>query len=182
MSYNDGRLVLRPQDVVLLLKKITSSGLMMNGKQLAESLGISTAEVSHSLERCRTARLIDDSKTKVNVLALRDFISVGVKYCFPAQPGADVRGIPTASSSSPIKDVLSSNGREYVWKDPDGTVIGQTIVPLYRNAVFAAKNDPEMHVLLAIVDSFRIGRAREIHAAYAEFEKYLSKYAESQQQ
>lgn len=181
MGLNDKQIVLRPVDVALLLKKITPAGHKMNGKQLAESLGISPSEVSISLERNRMAHLVDAGKSRVNVLSFKDFIVYGIRYCFPAQPGALVRGVPTASSASPINETISSNGEKYVWSDPDGNLLGQAIVPLYGNAVLAAKNDADMHALLSIVDSFRIGKSREVKAACVEFEKYLKKYEQLKQ-
>ena len=182
MGMSDKQVVLRPIDVVLLLKRITPAGYKMNGKQLAESLGISPAEVSISMERNRLARLVDADKSRVNVLSLKDFIVFGIRYCFPVQPGALVRGIPTASSANPVSKTISSNGEKYVWSDPTGTVLGQGIVPLYGNAVFAAKKDADMHALLSIVDSFRIGKSREIKAASMELDKYLDQYARLEQQ
>ena len=108
---------MRPQDIVILLKKTTPEGRNMNGKELSKSLGISAAEISMAMERNRQAQLVDDSKTYVNVLALKEFLIYGIKYCFPAQLGKIVRGIPTASSASPVNQKVASNGNIFVWKD-----------------------------------------------------------------
>ena len=175
------QLILRPVDIVILLKKITPDGYRMNGKQLAESLGISPAEVSVSMERTRIAQLLDEKKSRVNVLALRDLLCYGIRYCFPVQPGRMIRGIPTASSAKPLRESIASNGDEYVWKDMDGTVRGQAIVPLYRNAPFAAKRDADLYALLAIVDSFRLGKTRERVSAEEELQKYLDQYVAFEQ-
>lgn len=175
------QVVIRPMDVVVLLKKITPSGYTMNGKQLAESLGISAAEVSVSMDRTRVAQLVDSTKTRVNVLALKDFIIYGLRYCFPVQPGKIVRGFPTASSAKPVSLAISSVAEKYVWSDPLGTVRGQSIIPLYNNAVIAAKNDEDMYALLAIVDSLRIGKGRERQAAIEELDKYLNQYVRFKQ-
>ena len=172
---------MRPIDVVILLKKITSEGIGMNGKQLAESLGISAAEVSIAMERNRIAGLVDSFKSRVNVLALKDFLVYGIKYCFPVQPGGLVRGMPTASSAEPIKKTISSNGEQFVWKDPKGTERGQSVVPLYNNAAAAAKKDLELYALMAIVDSLRIGKSRERKAAIEELDKYIERYASLKQ-
>lgn len=169
--------VMRPLDVVILLKKITPEGRTMNGKQLAESLGISASEVSVAMERNRIAQLVDSTKTKVNTLALKDFLVSGIKYVFPVQPGNLVRGVPTASSAYPMREAVSSNGEVFVWKDPSGTVRGQSIIPLYINAPYAAMRDESFYALLAIVDSLRIGRARERQLAITELDKYLNNYA-----
>ena len=174
--------LLRPIDVVILLKKMTSQGYSMNGKQLSESLGISQAEVSVAMERNRIARLVDDPKSRVNVLALKDFLVHGIRYCFPVRPGCVIRGVATASSASPIRDVISTNGDLFVWSDPSGTVRGQSIIPLYGEAVAASKKDPEMYALLVIVDSLRIGGTRERKAAIEELNKYINRYVSINQQ
>ena len=70
---------MRPQDVVILLKKTTSIGKSMMNKQLSESLQISASEISESLERSRIANLIDSKKKRVNILALQEFLLHGIK-------------------------------------------------------------------------------------------------------
>jgi hypothetical protein len=181
MAIQTKQTVIRPLDVVILLKKMTPSGCNMNGKQLAESLGISAAEVSIAMERNRIAGLTDDRKYRINVLAVRDFLIYGLKYCFPAQPGPLVRGIPTASSAAPINTTVVSNGEKFVWADPEGTERGQSIIPLYANAIFASKLDADFYALLAIVDTFRIGKAREIQAAKEELETVINRYVSLKQ-
>ena len=89
---------MRPQDIVILLKKVTLAGQGMTNAQIAKELGISASEVSEALERCRIARLIDNLKQRVNILALKEFLIHGLKYVFPVQPQSKVRGIATAIS------------------------------------------------------------------------------------
>lgn len=171
------QMVMRPLDVVIVLKKITPKGRLMNGKQLAGSLGISASEVSVAMERNRIARLVDETKTVVNILSLKDFLIYGIRYCFPVRPGRIVRGHPTASSADPIKSLVSSNGETFVWRDPSGSVRGQSLTPLYPGAVSAVKEDADFYSLLSIVDSLRIGGTRERQVAILELEKLLDHYA-----
>ena len=97
---------MRPQDVVILLKKVTPIGRSMTNAQVAKDLGISASEVSEALERCRIARLMDNAKHRVNILALKEFLIHGLKYVFPAQPQAKVRGIATSISAPPMNDKI----------------------------------------------------------------------------
>jgi len=177
MLATEKQLVMRPQDLVILLKKITKSGREMNGKSLAAALNISPAEISMSMERNKIAQLVDSTKTRVNILSLRDFIVYGVRFCFPAQPGRIVRGIPTASSANPMNELIVSNGESYVWKDPSGSIRGQAITPLFSNVIKIIQSDPELHALLSLVDSIRIGNARERQIAIEMLDKYLDDYA-----
>ena len=178
---NKKQIVMRPVDVVILLKKITLDGASMNGKQIAESLCISQAEVSVAMERNRIAQLVDESKSRVNVLAFRDFLVYGIRYCFPVKPGSMVRGVPTASSADIIKKTIAIGDERYVWKDPSGSERGQSIIPLYPKVADAVKKDGELYSLLAIVDSLRIGKARERNVATQELDKYLNRYANIKQ-
>ena len=48
-----------------------------------------------------------------------------------------------------------------VWPHPEGEVYGDAIEPLCRSAPLAASRDPVLHRRLALIDAFRVGRARE---------------------
>ena len=181
MKAQDKQHVMRPQDVVILLKKLTFEGRKMNGKELSESLGISAAEISMAMERNRVAQLVDADKKRVNILALKEFLIYGVKYCFPAQLERIVRGMPTAFSASPVNQHIASNGNVVVWRDSFGSVRGQAITPLFSSAVEASKKDSDLYALLAIVDTLRIGKARERQIAIDCLDQYLQNYVGSEQ-
>ena len=110
-----GLITLKPQDVVVLLKIIALGNNNWMNNQLARELGISQSEISCSLERCKIAKLIDNTKKFVSILALQDFMIHGLKYIFPSHPGAIVRGMPTAFSAEPIKSKISQGQDSYVW-------------------------------------------------------------------
>ena len=167
---------MRPQDVVVLLKKISPAGYQMNGKQLAKSLGISPSEVSEAMNRNHVAGLVDKEKKNINTLALKEFVVNGLKYCFPAELGPVVRGVPTASSCEPFSRLVAQGSDVFVWTSPVGTVRGQEVSSLYGTVPEAALKDNDFHILMAIVDVLRIGRAREKEMAISELDKYLDAY------
>lgn len=169
---------MRPQDIVVLLKKMTPSGRRMLNKDIAASLGISPAEISEAMERCRISQLVDNDKVRVNTLALKDFLVYGLRYVFPVQLGGVVRGIPTAVSASPFKEQLVQGKDVYVWPHKKGTVRGQAIPPLYSTVPEAVANDDELYRLLAIVDMLRMGRVREREIAITELDKSFAGYGE----
>lgn len=84
-----------------------------------------------------------------------------MRHVFPEQPGAIVRGIPTAHSAPPLDRHIQQSDDIFVWPDPDGTVRDQTIEPLYKTVPGAAKQDEQLYHFLALVDAVRLGRARE---------------------
>lgn len=167
---------MRPQDIVILLKKITEKGRNLLNGQIAKELGISASEVSEALERCRIARLVDQTKQKVNILALEEFLIHGLKYVFPVQPQGIVRGIATAISAAPIKEKIVASTEQYVWPDPIGKNRGASITPLYKTVPMAVASDDMLYKLLVIADTLRIGRAREVEIAKVELNKILSTY------
>jgi hypothetical protein len=163
---------LKPQDILILLKICTLEGQDWFQHTLSEDLGISQSEISECLSRSKYSGLIDASGKKVNVLAFLDFIQFGIKYVFPQQPGAIVRGIATAHSAPPLdKEIISD--QNYVWPYARGTVRGQAIQPLYKTIPKAILNDKKLHEVLALVDAIRVGKVREQQLAISLLKERL---------
>lgn len=163
---------MRPQDIAILLKIAALGDASWLSKDLAKSLIISPSEVSESLRRSHFAGLIDSTKKIVRRQSLLDFLRYGLRYVFPVQPGAVVRGIPTAHAAQPLAEIIQSS-EPLVWPHPSGILRGQSIEPLYPNAPDAAIADPGFHELLALADTLRIGRAREREAAFLALQDRL---------
>ncbi|MCK5536484.1 MAG: hypothetical protein KAI79_06635 [Bacteroidales bacterium] len=165
---------MRPQDIAILLKIITLKGTKWNSIELASALKISPSEISEALNRCRVAKLIDTKKRKVYINSFKEFLIYGLKYVFPVEPGAIVRGIPTAHSAYPINKYIASSKEIYVWSYLAGTHRGQAIKPLYKTLPVVASKDNKLYELLVIIDAIRIGRVREREIAIKELEKRLN--------
>jgi hypothetical protein len=163
---------MNPLDVVVLLKIISLGSSSWNQIPLAESLAMSQSEISKSVARSRYAGLLDPSGKNVRKLALLDFLKYGIAVVFPQQPGAVVRGIPTAHSAPPLNKIIQST-EHYVWPSGKGTLRGQSIVPLYPSVVEAVQKDKELHELLAMVDAIRVGKAREKELAINELQNRI---------
>lgn len=166
---------IKPQDVLLLLKLASSQDAhKLNQIQLSRQLHMSQSEISAGLKRAAEARLLIPSSQRVMKLNFTDFLIHGLPFVFPAKPGPIDRGIPTSHSAPPLnKKIISGDNDKYVWPDVDGKVMGQTILPLYFSAPAAAKEDPKLYELLAMVDALRVGRAREVTMAREEIKKRL---------
>ena len=102
-----------------------------------------------------------------------EFLQYGIKYVFPQQPGAIVRGVPTAHSAPPLNALIQSE-EKYVWPSGKGIARGQSIVPLFSSVIDAVKIDPFFYELLALVDTLRVGRTREREIAIKELKKRIS--------
>ncbi len=164
--------IMKPQDIVLLLKIISLNDNTWNQKPMAEALGMSQSEISESVARSKNAGLLAPNGKVVMKLALMEFLQYGIRYVFPQIPGAVVRGIPTSHSTSPLKEEISST-EDYVWPYGKGKVRGHGITPLYPSVPEATLKDPILHELLALVDALRVGRAREKELAVKHLKQRL---------
>jgi hypothetical protein len=165
---------MRPQDIVVLLKIISMQNKEWRNIDIANALKISPSEVSEALNRCKIAKLIDGRKKKIYHNSIMEFLIYGLKYVFPAEPGAVVRGVPTAHSAPPVSENINHGEDIYVWPYAKGNQRGQAIDPLYKTIPEIAMGDKSLYELLAIVDTLRVGRAREISIAINELEKRIN--------
>lgn len=166
---------MRPQDVVVLLKLTIADVNRLSMEQLAHSLGISAAEVFHSINRSRYAGLLlSTTPRSVARRGLLDLLFFGLKYVFPTQPGPVMRGMPTAHSALPLSlTIRPAADDQYVWPDPEGELRGHSIEPLFPAVPGAARRDPLLYELLTLTDALRVGRAREVMLARTELEQRI---------
>lgn len=108
------------------------------------------------------------------MLDLLDLILHGVRYVFYVRPGEPTRGLPTAFAASPLDKIISTGQEIPVWPDPDGPARGYSLEPLDKCVPEAARRDPLLYELLALVDAIRIGRPREYKLAADELSRRLS--------
>jgi predicted transcriptional regulator len=163
---------MRPQDIVILLKMISLNKAGLQLKEIAQSLHISSSEVTESLNRSYFAGLVDYNKKKVNRQSLFEFLQHGLHYVFPVHPGGMTNGIATAHSHPYLRKKFDSD-LLYVWTDIHGKERGLSIEPLYQKQILAVKEDDELYKLLALTDVIRVGRRREINVAVNELSKIL---------
>jgi hypothetical protein len=149
---------LKPQDVAVALQLALTPGLTYAA--LAAATGISQGEVHNAVRRLRGARLVLADTTSVHGPALLEFIGAGVPYAFPADAGAETRGVPTAHAAGVLGEGFSTEA-SLVWPSVEGRVRGASVVPLYEGAAATASRNPALYELLALVDAVRLGRARE---------------------
>ena len=154
--------MLKPQDVLVLLKLVPADGGWTYA-QLAHSLGMSASETHAAVGRATAAGLYSPVSGRPIRRALAEFVVHGVPYVYHVDREAPTtRGMLTGFASRYLDgpEAYPFEAR-FVWADADGTDSGWTVRPLYRSAPYAARQDPELYALLALVDELRIGRARE---------------------
>ncbi len=172
------QLVLRPQDVVVLLRLALEKGHMPGYAALASELGMTASEIHAAVERAVAARLAHkdaNGKPGVNLPSLRSFLLHGARYAFPATQGSMTRGIPTGYAAPPLKDmILPGNDPAPVWPSKDGMTRGMALYPLYPSVPHAVRQNPDLYELLALFDAVRAGNARERMLASDLLEKKLA--------
>ena len=156
---------LKPQDLLVVLKRAVHPARSWTYATLGEALQMSASQVHRSVRRSLVAGLAT-SKSRGEWQAVRsalvEFAAHGVRYAFPATLGAPRRGVPTSFGAPPLSEHISSApGEAPVWAHPEGSSKGPSLSPLCRNAPAAALADPSLHGVLALVDALRVGRARE---------------------
>jgi hypothetical protein len=184
---NMEQISLHPQDVIVVLKLLTSrnANKQWTYSELSNDLAISASQVFRSVGRAESARLLNAPTVPPppgfpehnphirlwpNRNNLKEFLIHGIKYVFPVERGGPVRGVRTAEAAPPLDKFFPQDDFPMppVWPYPNGPVRGISFSPLYKNAPQAALRDPKLHELLALVDAIREGRAREREIAIRE--------------
>ena len=155
-------MILRPQDIVIVLKLTALGKDDWSYSRLAEELFMSASEIHAGVKRAVAARLLDSQTRTPLRQPLEEFLVHGAKYAYPPDRGGLTRGVPTGHAAPPLS-ALVSHDKEVppVWPDPDGSTRGYEFSPLYRSVPLAAKRDAKLYELLALVDALRGGQARE---------------------
>jgi hypothetical protein len=171
--------ILKPQDVVVLLKLISYGGRRPSMALMAMDLSISPSEVHGALKRLIDSRLVSASSQGHRPLlpAVEEFLVHGLKYAFPAKRGEVARGVVTSYAAEPLRRHFAANPElPPVWPHPEGTERGVGLEPLYKSVPAAALRDPALHEMLALVDALRDGRARERKLAEKELTERIRRH------
>ena len=170
--------VLRPQDLVVLLRLSLEPGPPPTYAVLAADLALPASEVHASVERASIAQLANkDSAGKASVVrdALKLFVQHGARYAFPALRGEATRGMPTGYAADPLKKkIVQPNEPPPVWPYKNGSVRGITFHPLYPSVPEAAARNPALRELLVLFDAIRGGSTRERALALQMIEARLT--------
>lgn len=168
--------MLKPQDIVIVMKILAKKELPWSQGGLAVELGMSASEVNGGIRRAVLSGLLRKKEKKVipNKKALEEFLLHGLKYVFPIERGEPTRGI-AAAYAAPVFDGQFIMGDDLppVWIFAEGDMKGFELKPLYKCVPFAVKNDPVLYDYMAIVDVLRCGRVREVAAAKKMLKKIL---------
>ncbi len=167
---------LKPQDLAMALKLVALRGERLSYRELGLQMRLSQFEAHAATQRLLAARLgaERDGVIRPVITLLQPFILYGAPFAFPAVRGEMTIGFPTAYGVSPLKEkLMHSDENPPVWPHPEGTHRGLTLQPLYENLPLAARDDPDLYALLALLDALRIGQAREREMAAGMLQERL---------
>jgi len=169
-------MMLKPQDLLVVLKLWVGRGKTWTYPLLAQELGISLSEVHGAVKRAAKAGFLLEANLAhaPNPMALREFLVHGAKFAFPADRGGMTRGVPTAHAAAPLNAEIVPDGEPSpVWPHLEGTARGLAFAPLFPAAPAAAMRDSALYEMLALLDAIRGGRARERQRAIQLLEDRL---------
>ena len=156
-------------DVLVILKLAAIGRPAAPVRLLADELGLSKSAVALSVRRLEALGLLrgEGDTRRINKLALRHCLENAIRWIAPAEVGGTRIGLLTAHAAPALAS-------RFVGEDPvviplaHGPSRGRAVTPLHPLAPRAAARDPKLHALLALVDAFRIGGARDREVASAE--------------
>src|SRR5512147_1953055 len=102
-------MILKPQDVVVLLKLVALGKEPWTYQRLAVELSISQSEAHAAVKRAVAARLMSDASTAAGrpvLESLLEFLVHGVRYAYPPERGSLTAGMPTGYAAPPLNKVI----------------------------------------------------------------------------
>lgn len=176
-------MILKPQDVVILLKLAAIGIAPRSFTSLSMDLFMSPSEVHAGTVRAIAANLAIKSNNQVTpvIRNLEEFLTHGIRFVYVPERGEITRGIPTVHAGPPLSNIMvQPNDPPPVWPDPEGNTRGQAFSPLYKSVPKAAKQDQKLYELLVLTDAIRGGSIREREIAIKEISKRLKSYTSEQ--
>lgn len=156
---------LKPADLaVALALAVRADAPTATYSQLGATLGLSASTIFQAAQRLQAAGLVRPGTREPNRTALLRFAEYGARHAFPPALGRVMRGVPTAHSGPPLRDLFDDT-QAIVWPEADGPERGTALTPLYPNATRLPERAPEVYQALTLIDALRVGQARERAAA-----------------
>ncbi|MCS5711463.1 helix-turn-helix domain-containing protein [Candidatus Berkiella aquae] len=109
--------------------------------------------------------------------AAKEFLIYGLKYVFPAELGEYTRGVPTAIGAPFLSEkFVMGDDPIPVWPSAEGEVKGVALEPIHPSVTksLQAYPDDNFYKLLVLVDTIRVGRARERNMSIEMLEDVLN--------
>ncbi len=100
---------------------------------VAEVFGIGLGSAHRTVQCLMAAELVLPHRRAVSPGPLHEFLVHGARFALYPVRGPEVEGVPKAHSAPPLRDQVES-GPAIVWLSADGTVRGESLVPLAHSS------------------------------------------------
>jgi DNA-binding Lrp family transcriptional regulator len=162
--------MLKSQDCIILLKLLANPKKHWSQRLLSKELGISLSEINGGIKRLHDAHLIrkDQGQFVPILAAAAEYLIYGLKYHFPGKLEEYTRGIPTAVAAPLFANKIALGQDPLpVWPYALGNNRGVALKPLHPSVPQALNDYPDasFYDLLVLIDTIRVGRARERNMA-----------------
>lgn len=166
------KMVIKPQDIVVLVKLISLEGKNWSQNGIANEICLSPSQINDGFKRLVSSGLLtpyqSPNKPKPIIQACEEFFIHAMRYVFPAKLGEMVRGIPTSYAAPSLSNqIVIGKDPIPVWPYGEGTQRGVALRPLYHSVPESVSKypDPLFYDLLTLLDAIRSGRTRERNLA-----------------
>ena len=171
--------MLKGQDIVILILLRLRPKQGWTYDELSVVTGVSRSQCHLAIQRLRKTRLLVDISSgsgRVSRAKFDEYVIHALKYDFPPEIGAVVRGIPTAHSAGFVAKNFnwgkaSQNPEsQFVWPSVEGTHKGSGLLPIHPSQLrFApgkkysslAETYQDVYEFMVCIDLLRTGQARE---------------------
>jgi len=135
--------------------------------QIAGGLGVSQSSVHRALHQLEASALLgrDDRP-------FRDLVVYAVRHVYPVAVGASARGVATGWAHPSIAAHIHV-AEALVWPSDAGDAHGPSVEPLHPCVPAAARRSVRFYEVMALIDVFRLGRARERALATRRLDEIL---------
>jgi hypothetical protein len=156
---------LQPQDIVVAVY-LAAEDEAWTFQHLSKVMGISPSQVHLAWGRLQNSELVDPEFKRPFRKNLLEFLCHGVKYCFPVVQRGIGSGIVTGLSHPRLKKAIkASTDIKYVWEVPNVKATGVIVEPIHKSVVNVARASAKSYEIFAVLDSIRLGKARERETA-----------------
>jgi len=158
--------MLKPQDVMIILKIVAMHQREWKYSEVALELHMSPSEVHAGVRRLKKCSLLTELRLGIGgaeqkmhlpeIDALKEFLRHGILYVFPAVYSEPSKGIPTSYGVEHLFEGFHFTGGFIpVWELDVGEYVGAGVKPLYPSAAKAAMDDFRLYELMALTDALR---------------------------
>lgn len=148
--------MIKPQDVVLLVRLFHRQGVITQG-QLAQALFISVSEINAGLRRLGQSHLISlqNGCWVVHPEHFTEFLIRALPYIFPAERGEPTTGLRVKPDFALSSDWIIEKDMQPVWPHEASSDQGFMLKPLYPTVPKACLQDTGLYQWMAVLDTLR---------------------------